>query len=448
MAYNLKQRIKSLNFLLTNVKALQVFHLLRQGAVILIAIVFANSSLPVQVIGNYEQLLYIGYTLSFFWVAGLIQGFLSSFHEKSTADQKVFLFNAYLLFLAISLFLFFLMLSIPQVVFGLFTDGKVLVYYQLYLVYLLLNMPTYLVENIYILKEKAGKIYLFGIYSFAGHFLVLALPTVLGFDFYYAMLGLVLLALSKHLWLIRMIVKMGTPRIDIRSIRPWFFLSFPLILYALLGGLMQTFDNWLINYWYNGDQTIFAIFRYGARELPLALALAAAFSSAMLPEVNKALNPALKAIKSKSLQLFHLLFPITILLLLTSRYWFTWVFSEAFEESIIVFDTYLLIISSRLLFSRTILMGLKDNQVVLYISILEFLINIGLSFLFIAWWGLPGVAMATVIAYLVEKFLICYYLYWKYQIPLSNYAAMRWWNGYTLALFFIYFYINTAYFSF
>ncbi|MEM6380686.1 MAG: hypothetical protein AAF705_21055, partial [Bacteroidota bacterium] len=83
MAYNLKPRIKALNFLLTNVKALQVFHLLRQGAVILVAIVFANSTLAVEVIGNYEQLLYIGYTISFFWVAGLIQGFLSIFHDKS-----------------------------------------------------------------------------------------------------------------------------------------------------------------------------------------------------------------------------------------------------------------------------------------------------------------------------------------------------------------------------
>ena len=448
MAYNLKQRIKALNFLLTNVKALQVFHLLRQGAVILVAVFFANSNLAVEVIGNYEQLLYIGYTISFFWVAGLVQGFLSVFNDKSKAEQKVFIFNAYLLFFGISLVLFFWAISSPRLVFGLFTDGKALVYYQWYLVYLLLNMPTYLVENIYLLRDDPGKIYLFGFLSFVGHFLVLAIPVYLGFSFYYSVLGLVLLALVKHIWLLIMVGQMGIFQLDLEAIRPWLTISFPLILYALLGGLMQTFDNWLINYWYNGDQRIFAIFRYGARELPLVLALAAAFSSAMLPEVGKSLFPALKAIKLKSLKLFHLLFPISILLLLSSKYWFTWVFSAAFEESIIVFDTYLLIISSRLLFSRTILMGLKDNQMVLYISILEFLINIGLSFLFIGWWGLPGVAMATVLAYLIEKFLICFYLYKKHQIPLKRYAAIGWWSAYSGVLFFLYFIQNVDYFSF
>ena len=81
------------NFINTNVKALQAFHLMRQGAVILIAVLFANSQLGTDVIGNYEQLLYIAYTLSFFWIAGLIQGLLTSFPDYSEEKKPVFLFN-------------------------------------------------------------------------------------------------------------------------------------------------------------------------------------------------------------------------------------------------------------------------------------------------------------------------------------------------------------------
>ena len=83
------------------------------------------------------------------------------------------------------------------------------------------------------------------------------------------------------------------------------------------------------------------------------LALAAAFGTAMLPEIRKNTKQAVADIKSKSLQLFHALFPLSILLLATSQYWFVWIFSEAFEASVVVFNTYLLIIVSRLIIAAS-----------------------------------------------------------------------------------------------
>lgn len=420
-------------------KALQAFHLMRQGATILTAIFLAKSYLTTEAIGSYEQLLYISYAVSFFWVSGLIQGLLTSYSDQSEENRSDFLFNAYLVFSGISLFFFLILTLAQKPALQLFTGKSNLEYIQLYLVYLLLNMPTYLVENFYLLFKQPKRIFQFGFFSFGGHLLVMLVPVFLGYPFVYSFYGLVGLAGVKHAWLLILLAQKSRWRLHTGMIRYWMVLSLPLMGYALLGGLMQTFDNWLVNYWYDGDERKFAIFRYGARELPLTLALAHAFSTAMLPEVRENLTKALASIRRKSRQLFHLLFPVSILLLLTSGWFFPIVFNPEFRESVPIFNTYLLIIFSRLVFSRTILVGLQDNNMVLVISVIEVAVNVALSFLLIGSFGLVGVAMATVVAYTLEKVLICGHLYRRHGIAPVRYLDLKWWVGYTSVLVLVYF---------
>lgn len=419
-------------------KALQAFHLMRQGATILTAILLAKSYLSTEAIGGYEQLLYISYAVSFFWVSGLIQGLLTSYSDQSEEDRADYLFNAYLVFSGISL-LFFLLLTLAQKpALQLFTGKADLPYIQLYLVYLLLNMPTYLVENFYLLFKQPRRIFQFGFFSFGGHLVVMLLPVLLGYPFIFSFYGLVGLAAVKHTWLLLLLAQKSRWRWNPGLIRYWVILSLPLMGYALLGGLMQTFDNWLVNYWYDGDERQFAIFRYGARELPLALALAHAFSTAMLPEVREDLSRALGSIRRKSRQLFHFLFPVSILLMLTSYWFFPFVFNPEFSASVPIFNTYLLIIFSRLVFSRTVLVGLQDNHTVLLISLIEVVVNVVLSFLLIRSFGLVGVAVATVMAYTLEKVLISGYLWYRHGISPQQYLDVRWWAGYTFLLLLAY----------
>ena len=62
---------------LSNARAFQLFQLLRQGGLIVIAIALAHSGLALAEIGHYEMLTYLGYLLTFFWVTGFMQGLLS-----------------------------------------------------------------------------------------------------------------------------------------------------------------------------------------------------------------------------------------------------------------------------------------------------------------------------------------------------------------------------------
>ena len=57
----------------------------------------------------------------------------------------------------------------------------------------------------------------------------------------------------------------------------------------------------------------------------------------------------------------------------------------------------------------------------MYASLVEFIINAALSLLFIQFWGIEGVAFATVIAYIVQKIIWVGYNKIKLKISPTDY---------------------------
>jgi len=423
-----------MRFVLTNSKALQLFHLLRQSGTIVTAVLLTKSSLSLEDIGTYETLLFIGYVLSFWWVSGLVQGLLSRFPHLQPDEQRRLLFSAYVVFLGISVGLFAIAEAFQPQLLMLLTGKSEVPYFGIFMLFTLLNFPTFLLENLLLLQEKPRQILAFGGFSFLGQVTAVIAPVFLGWDFRWSFIGLVIFAAIKHLWLLANVWQHSTWQINWALLRDWIVLSTPLILYALLGGFNTAFDNWLVNHHFDGDKEVFAIFRYGAQELPLTLAITGAFGTAMLPEVAKNLPLSLSAIKSKSLRLFHILFPLSIVIVLTDRWLFPLVFNEVFIASVDIFNVYLLILISRLVFSRPILVGLQANKEVLYISLIELAVNIGASLLLVPSYGLVGIAFGTLIAFTLEKILLCAYLYWRFRVPVQAYTDLRWFALYSVML--------------
>ena len=120
----------------------------------------------------------------------------------------------------------------------------------------------------------------------------------------------------------------------------------------------------------------------------------------------------------------HLLFPISILLILTSKILFPIVFNAKFEASASVFNVFLLLIISRLAFPQTILIGLRKTRVIMVAAFLEICINISASLLLLPVFGLIGVAMGTVIAYFAEKIILILYLRMALNIHPKEYIPM------------------------
>ena len=412
---------------------MQVYTLLRQGSVLLVSILLAKSLLSQTEIGQFEMLLFIGSSLTYFWVNSLVQAMLSMYPSAEARDQPTLLFNVYLLFCGLSLFLFFLLFGFGDYLSAFFVSEAELPHIIWFALFLLLDLPTFLIPQIYLLKKRPGRIFWFSVLTAGLHIVAIAFPVFWGYGLAWSFKALVGVALFKHIWLGSLVNRETRWQLDPELMKSYLILAWPLMAFALLSGLTTMFDNWLVG-WFFQDEATFAIFRFGARELPLATAMTAAFSTALLPEVAEDLSRAMAMIKNKSVKLFHLLFPISVLLLLTSKWWFPLLFNPDFLPSAAIFNVYLLVLISRIIFSHTLMIGMKHTRPVLWISVIEVSLNILLSFWLVRYWGMVGIAAATVIAFSVEKILTILYLRRWHNIRLSQYLPIPWFTFYSLLL--------------
>lgn len=420
------------NFKPGPVEGLQFFQLIRFGALFVTGILLTKSSLSLSEIGSYEAFLFLSSLVSFFWVNGLIQGLLPLSPPTNQPGRSSHLFNA--------AFLMTLLALLAGTAVALSSDwpsgetssqaipgGPLLVG-----LFVLFSGPSSLIENIYLLKEEGRKMVWYGLISFALQIVLTAGPALAGWGTAWVFPGLVLSAMIRFVWLIFLLARYSTFRIDPAFIRSHMHLSWPLILSALLAGSTQYYDQALIRAFFSEE--VFAIFRYGARELPFVVLLANAFSNAMIPAMAQpdALRQNLETIKRKTLKMSHILFPVTIILLVATPWIFPRLYNPSFRDSATIFNIYLLIITSRLLFPQTILIGMREMKPVLFNLLISVAIHAILGILFLLTWGLPGIAFAAVISNLSEKILLVLSVRKKLRIPLHNYFHLGWWSFYTI----------------
>ncbi len=121
----------------------------------------------------------------------------------------------------------------------------------------------------------------------------------------------------------------------------------------------------------------------------------------------------------------HYLFPFTILLMLTSKWLYPIVFNAGFLKSANVFNIYLLLIVSRMVFPQTLLIGMRRTGILLFASATEILIAVILGLILIRPFGINGVAYASVIAFFCEKLILIGYNYIFLKINPKEYISIR-----------------------
>jgi O-antigen/teichoic acid export membrane protein len=225
-------------------------------------------------------------------------------------------------------------------------------------------------------------------------------------------------------------------KISVEFMKEHLYLGVPLILTSLISGSAQYTDGIIISAVYR-DPAIFAWFRYGAKEFPLVLMLANGLSNAMLPEFStrERMRESLAKIRVKSKRLMHLLFPAAMLMMLFTRWIYPRMFNPGFQKSADIFLIYSLLIIPRLIFPQTIIVGRKKTHISLIAAVLELAINIPLSLLMIKWGhNIVGVALSTLIVYIIGKIFLVGYLWIKMKIKPSDYIPVRLYAFYTVLI--------------
>ncbi len=424
-----------------NVTGLQAINILRFLTFLIISIVFTKIGLSKEEIGLFEVSIFIASAASFFWVSGLIQAFLPLFKSNKTFGDKEQLagtkspevFNMYVILMFFSVLVFLIGLAIKGnfSVFGYKGDVPLL---NITLWYLLLSSPANLVEYIYMVQDKNGNTLSYGYITSTLQLIAAILPVVLGYDVIWSLRGLVIVSVIKNIWLVSLLYNYAEIKYSFSFIKEVLISSGPIIFSVLVSGSAQYVDGLVVTTHYSAEG--FAIFRYGAKELPFVLMMAAGLSSAMLVEFSKKekLKETLSNIKKKSLRIMHSMYPLSIFLLLFAKPIYKGIFTPEFTRSADVFVIYILAIASRLLFPHTLIIGLKKGRVLFWASVFELIANIFLSLYLVEDYGVVGVALATVIVYFISKVGLIIFNYFRLGINPIEYIPIKWYLFYNIVL--------------
>jgi hypothetical protein len=420
--------------LIDNISGLQLFQLMKPVVFLIISIVFTKSHLTRAEIGQWEMFMFIAGLITFFWVTGIIQSLLPLYHRNKTfrkmgdnsSAKSPEIFNAFLLLCFFSI-LFFLLGHSVKNNFSVFHITGNAPFLNLLLFYILLSSPVCLIEYIYLLNNRAYRIFQYGVYTFLAQLILIITPILLGKDIIWSVYGLLLITGVRWIWLIVLLRRYTEMRISFEFMKEHLYLGAPLILTSLISGSAQYTDGVIISSVYH-DPAWFAWFRYGAKEFPLVLMMANGLSNAMLPEFSTRdrMKESLAKIKAKSKRLMHLLFPSAIIIMIFTRWLYPRMFNPDFQKSADVFLVYSLLIIPRLVFPQTIIVGRKKTHITLIAAIIELAINVPLSLLMIHWgYNIVGVALSTFIVYCIEKTFLAAYLWIKMNIKPYEYIPLK-----------------------
>lgn len=419
------------------IRGLQVFQVLRFASFFLTGILLSKSFLTVGEIGIFENVLFISGAVSFFWISGILNSLLGKFHQSSTPDISL-LFNSTAIIYSFNFILVIVMLLFKDFFRSLMPTTET-DYYPVLLLYIFFNNPTFINEYVFLLRNKPVQLVVYGVSTFLIQLTVVIVPLYITGELMYSFYGLIAFAIIKNFILFYQLRATGQGILHVSQWPEIFFQAAPLMFSLLIAGSAEYIDGFLISTHFGTDA--FAVFRYGAKELPVSLLMANALSMAIIPRLaaDGMGENSLGLLRKETSRLMHLLFPLTLFLLLTSHYLYPIVFRPVFSISADVFNVYLLLVVSRMLFPQSLIIAANKTGMIFKTSLIEIFTNVTASYLLMLKYGIMGVAYGTVIAFLTEKLVLLLYCHRVLNISPTRFLVIKTWLIYTILLITTYF---------
>lgn len=427
------------------VKTLQVFNLMRFGATFLIGILLAKSGIPTADISLYETWLFFGNIVTFFWMGGGQNALVALFPKLESEEERgSLLFQAFAVFNLLSVLGALVLVVSGGWIGERFAQSGEIPYLWWLCLFIMGNVPSQLVHLFYLLQEKPPFILRYGMLAFGLQLAAVLVPVYLGYGVGAAFISLAAWAAFKWIWLLALTLKYGRWQWNPGVLKNYAWVMVPLTLHVLVGNSVEYTDGLIVaGYFEDGRQ--FALFRFGARELPLTMLLVGGIVTGLIPVAVRNLDEGMAEVRRRTAGLAHWLFPLSAVLMALSPFAFPLVYNADFAVSAKVFNIYLLILSSRILLPQIAIISRQRNFALVGSALLETALNIGLSLWWVRLWGLEGIAMASVAAFLVNKLNLILYNYLILGIAPGSYIPLKIWGWYTAGLTFVYLLINWTY---
>ncbi len=384
-------------------RSLQFYGIFRFAVILLMGILLVKCEYPTSEINIFEKYLFYTSSLSFFISAAINKALISNNLKNSDLP----LIPLGLMCTSISLIIaFFITRSNPEISTSLTLS-------------LLLVLPfSNSLEYFLLVRKKIRYIYILGTLLHISWLLVFVF-----YLFHSKSIETILRAyvLFHALKTILSIAFLNKSRVNLNySFTSRIFVEFLFI--GLISGLMDYIDGYLVQWVY--PEFDFSVFRYGARELPLISIILTSVASGYVIKIQESPNWQIE-MKERVKKIIFWLFPLIAGLMIISPWLFRLVFSDDYVQSAQFFNLYMLLILSRIFIGQSILLARMKNQFLLFLSILELVLNIIFSLLFSSVFGIYGILLGTIFAYLIQKLVLAFYLEKRLMLSVKDFFPFR-----------------------
>lgn len=401
-------------------KANQLASLIRFSVSLLISMILVRVYFTIDEVGRFEYLILVSSTFSFFIAFAYTSAALSKI-PKSNRSEWPRLLN--------QLFWQLIMIGFGASILGWGVlwicqelDWIILEGIQKWFIvgYCFLLIIGILPEVYYLLHRKAKSLVAWASIYYLIQLLIVVALVVLGKPIIYVFGGYMVWQFLRFVWTCYLL--RPSLYVDWKEQHKWLLFTVPLMGHFILGSGMDYLDGHLVSLFFNDSEFLF--YRYGAKELPLSIILVNALSAALIPLLSEDISQ-LSVLRGRTTRLMKLLFPLSIILLFISPILFDSFYGSDFIVSAMVFNIYILVISSRILLPQVLLYAHNDTKALLRLSAVELVVNLVLSLLLLKVWGIYGIAVATVFAFLLNKVLTILYLNKQYALKVYQYLPVK-----------------------
>lgn len=259
------------------------------------------------------------------------------------------------------------------------------------------------IENVLIVYNKTDVLIYFRIINSIFLIFAVILVKLIGLDFSTYMMIYIIIEIIFTLiayLIVNNIAYHLKVSIDKASVKTILKFSFPIGLASIVGILTKEFDKLMIGGFYDTEKL--AIYTNAARELPVTV-ISASITAILMPQLVRLLSKKenVKAIElwgtATSLSyLFICYFAIGIFVFAPDV--MTLLYSSKYQTGVSIFRIYSLVLLFRCTYFGMILNSVGKNKFILYSSVITFISNVILNFIFYYLFGFSGPAIATLIA--------------------------------------------------
>ncbi|MCB9252580.1 MAG: polysaccharide biosynthesis C-terminal domain-containing protein [Flavobacteriales bacterium] len=408
---------------------LQFYSALKPLSIVCIAILFAKFIPDYHIIHQWESILLLGTSLSFFYVSGMGYTLVSFVKRYEPDDWPKIFGTSFIVLTVLSLLSSLALIYIGTTVWKDYMHPEILVLYSIFLTG---STAATVLEYELFVRKSFRKLFYWGGLNFLAYVLLPTLPLLLGYTFIYSFYALAILGLVRFLVTLSFL-KFSFGQFDKYILHKLYKLNLPVILSLLTGTGYVYLTHFILQN--RVSEMDFNLFRYGSRDFPFFLIMANSFSI-VLGGITASEYPSeeyWKKVKRSHLRLMHQLFPAACIFMFISPVVFSGVFNPEFKPAFRVFNILLLTLIPRMLFPQSILLGISKTKYNFYASVIEFAGGMILVYLFLPVWGILGAALAICLAFVLEKLILIAFCY-KEKISFLNSMDLKWYLFYSTLL--------------